>query len=174
MAIPFDRLRARIGCCRVALADAADGPALQFISTTQRKVLIDMFPRCHLDTEQRAVIVGDLSKCAFAEQDQLELLTLAAGAKPKNTGEKLPQDYLAYPTYMPDSLQDWMLDPNRQMSEKTSLLFTLMGQLGMRRGDEFTMKRMTSDLLVHSKDADSLRLMTPRAKWLVKNELKRQ
>ena len=80
MAVSFPRLRARIGCCRLALDDCS-GEGKEFVSATQFKVLQDMLTGAKLTDEERASLVVDLSSIKFSDDHSLALLELAAGKK---------------------------------------------------------------------------------------------
>jgi hypothetical protein len=177
MAVAFDRLRARIGCCRLALDEhaASDEATLKFASLAQRKSLADLIAHADLNDEQRPIIVDALAKCRFAADDKAPLLELAAGEKAKFKKEaKLSQDYSHFQTYMPDILQDHLIDATKPSSEKQSLCFAFLANLGLRRGDEFTYKKLNSLLIVHSVDAGTISSMSAKSKWLMKNQVRDQ
>ena len=78
MAVSFERLRARAGCCRIAL-QSASGEMLPLLSLVQRNALEDLMRRCTLDAEQRATFVDDVGRCNFTASDTLALVQMAAG-----------------------------------------------------------------------------------------------
>ena len=73
---------------------------------------------------------------------------------------------------MPDHLQDRIQDDNVDPYEKQADLFQFMDNLGLRRGDEWTYKRMYSLLATHTLSKEQQRLMTPKEKWTNKNQLR--
>jgi len=171
MSVGFDRLRARVGIGRIALEEATSD-AKPFTSMTHRKVLEEMILRCPLTAEERSDLVTALSHCEFIQEDKYALLTLVAGkTKGKALVAKL-QDYKEFPSYIKESLQEQFLDPAISKARKQSILFSELGKLGMRHGDEFTYKRMSSFLLVHSEPPEEIERMTPKDKWTGKNEVR--
>ena len=68
MAVSFERLRARIACCRHALQNASQD-MLSVHSLAQRNAIEDMLQRSTLDAEERASIVIELGQCGFFEQE---------------------------------------------------------------------------------------------------------
>ena len=85
MAVSFERLRARAGCCRIAL-QSASGEMLPLLSLVQRNALEDLMRRCTLDAEQRATFVDDVGRCNFTARDTFALVQMAVGdPKPPRT-----------------------------------------------------------------------------------------
>ena len=103
MAVTFERLRARIGCARLVLAqvDCADAKH-GFISRTQRDVLEELLRGCLMDPQQRAELVQIVSACNFVKQDLVDLLAVVAGPDKKSrpqAGYKLGQYYVLFPAF---------------------------------------------------------------------------
>ena len=168
MAVPFERLLARVGCCRLLLS-GLDETCLPAASLSQRNALADMIPRCAMDADQRATLVTELASCKFLETDKIAILSGAAGEKPSARG-KLSQDYTEFHNYFTDQLQQRFLDGEITPGEMTYLLFDMLGKLGMRRGDEHTYKRIASFIMVHAEPSKDS--MTPKTKWQYKNEIR--
>jgi len=150
----------------------SDGPVLTTTSLVQRKALADLLCHCHLDANQRVVVVADLAKCRFLEHDKQALLELAAGAKPRQPKGAMSQDYVEFVVYMPEDLQNRFLDPDSLGIQLEAELFTFLGDLGLRRGSEFTYKKMSSVLSVHSGPSESSQSLTAHTKWMLKNSVR--
>ena len=174
MAVSFERLRARIGCCRVVLLGATQS-MLPFVSIAQRNAIEDMLKQCQLDAENRSIVVNELASCNFSADDAHALVELAAG-KCKNTSRKvgtgkLSQNYLEFAAYLPAELHDRILEKKLHPAALQFLMFELLGNLGMRRGDEHTYKLLSSFLSVFGEQPQLLEQSTPCQKWTNKNNI---
>ena len=170
MAVCFDRLRGRIGVARLTLNDAAPGFHHAEVSLTQRKVVAELILQATLTAEERALMVDDLSKCLFLEDDMKILLGLAC-LEEGRMGKKLGQEFRAFPGYLPEPLQDLLLGDIAKTAEKESQVFAFLGKLGLRNPNEPTGKFMTSFLLVHTMSKHELASKDPEDKWNMKNTL---
>ena len=113
MAVDFNRLRARIGLSRGSLdePDVLSSEAKwTYTSLVLRKSLVDLMKECPLENEDRVIAVAELGKCNFREDDKAALLAMAAGTRSKEGREQMSQDYGEFITYMPEQLQDQLLD----------------------------------------------------------------
>ena len=73
---------------------------------------------------------------------------------------------------MGEKLQEQLLDAQLNVNEKSEHLFHYLAKLGLRRGDEHTYQRLNDILMVHSYSAEALNSFTPKAKWIMKNNVR--
>lgn len=168
MAVTFERLRARLGCCRIAL-ESANGEMVIMISLAQRNALEDLMSRCTLNAEERAALVSDIDGCKFTPNDALALVHKVVG-KPK--AAKQWQDYTLFDSYIPEELQDEILAKTLHPHQVQDRMFVFLGKLGFRRGTEHTYKRLSSFLNVVCESSEKRAQMTAHAKWVHKNAIK--
>ena len=169
MAVSFERLRARIACCRHALQNASQD-MLSVHSLAQRNAIEDMLQRSTLDAEERASIVIELGQCSFTRTDAFALAELAAG-KRKNVRQRQLQwqDYTQFHEYITDSLQNDILANRLHAAELEQRIFELLGHLGLRRASEATLKRLSSFFAVVCESPETRASMDHRSKWSYKN-----
>ena len=161
-----------------------EDPKHRFTSQTQRMALVDLLDSCDLQSQDRADLVTMLSSCNFAQDDMVCLLekvagpSMPAGAKGgegyTRRGEKLGQDYTQFVTYAPENVQEGLLDEKLTAGAKKHLIFDLVANLGLRRGNEHTYKLMTSVWLVHSNSSEYLGSLNSHQKWTMKNQLREE
>ena len=128
-----------------------------------------------MTNDERSEIVRIVSKIPFKCEDKKALADMAGGkrskASKKREGQQ-SQNFLSFMAMMTDDLQDKLQDDNVDAYEKKADLFRFMADLGMRRGDEWTYKRMYSLLATHSLPKEQQRSMTPKEKWMNKNHMR--
>ena len=128
-----------------------------------------------MTNDERSEVVRIVSNIHFKCADKKELADMATGprcsASKKKKGQQ-SQDFLSFMAMMPDNLQDRLQDDNVDPYEKQADLFQFMDNLGLRRGDEWTYKRMYSLLATHTLSKEQQRCMTPKEKWSNKNQLR--
>ena len=90
----------------------------------------------------------------------------------KEKGEKLSQDYVNFHVYLSDAVQDIFLAGTYEADALQELLFKILKQMGLDKGDEPTYKRMTSFLLALTEPKEKVDSMSAKTKWLLKNHVR--
>ena len=121
--------------------------------------------------------MNDVSDCNFEEADMQRIISASQKqrAEPwpaalKRT--KLGQNYVAMHVLLDRAKQDLMMSKDHTREQKTSMMFKLLADAGMRKGDEFTYQRLNDILTVHSTTREERRAYTHSAKWHMKNRVK--
>ena len=182
MAASIEHLQSKILDCKQRLEEAQKKSASVFkvVSLTQSRAIEDLLVRSNISSEkchqERAEIMSLLSDCPFASGDFEQLCRCmereTPTPRPSKKGQKLGQEYINFIPYMSEECQKQFLSDDLEASAKQELLFDFMECLGLVRGDEHTYKMMASFLLAHTEEPRRIEQMTPKTKWLLKNNLR--
>ena len=150
----------------------------KMVSSSNRNILEDLLIRHRRELQpQDYVELGELlGECPFLEEDmealcgRLEPPKQKKGKKEK--GEKLSQDYVNFHVYLSDAVQDIFLAGTYEADALQELLFKILKQMGLEKGDEPAYKRMTSFLLALTEPKEKVDSMSAKTKWLLKNHVR--
>ena len=84
----------------------------------------------------------------------------------------MSQDYVNFHVYLSDAVQDIFLAGTYEADALQELLFKILKQMGLEKGDEPTYKRMTSFLLALTEPKEKVDSMSAKTKWLLKNHVR--
>lgn len=190
MANTLMHLRARLADCKpqLEIAQRKGAETFKIESAVQRNVVVDLLQRFPLSPQDfingTAVEIIDLVMASNLSNEDIDLIVvhlqpLVSKEHPKK-GMQKSQDFLNFHMYMPEWLQiKFMTFSQNEHSvdaftapQLQEHLFEFLSNLGLRQGDEFTYKRMNSVLLVHTQTPERLRMLTPKCKHVLKNQLR--
>jgi hypothetical protein len=190
MATTLGSLRAKLAECKSRLEEAKGRSAAIFnaASAVHRRSLVDLLQRCPLSPQDfingAAAEMMDLVMNSNLSEADMELifvhLTPPKSKEHPKKGGKMSQNFINFHLYMPEWLQKHFatftqnqnLDGALTAAQLQDHLFDFLSNLGMRRGDEFTYKRMNSFMLVHTEQADKRQMLTAKCKFVLKNNLR--
>lgn len=190
MANTLVHLRAKLADCKPQLevAQRKSDAIFKAASGVQRTSMVDLLQRFPLSPEDfingTAAEMMDLVMASNLSNEDMELIFVhlqppVSKEHPKK-GKKMSQDFINFHKYMPESLQREfvMFSQNKDqdgaltVQQLQAKLFEFLADLGMRNADEFTYKRMSSVILVHTETPEMLRLLTPKCKHVLKNTVR--